>query len=228
LPPFGSLEEGTSQFAEALDPPPYRQEVEEDDAPLAIAAYAIRLEVAGQPQEALQQYARLTAIEGSPSLLAGFLLAWSSVPADPGLLDGVVEATRALQIDNDYVRARLMAKLATYALDKGREDLFPELLTEAADVAPERTRLRRVLGIARANLLDVHLEEVDFAAPTETDLLVDYPWINDLALRSARAEVVGALKARAAGPWSWTFHAGRTPLDEALAAFRQVTWAGAL
>lgn len=219
---------GARAFAEALDPPPYRQEVEEGDEPLAIAAYAVRLEVTGQPQEALQQYARLGEIEGAPSLLAGFLLAWSSVPADPGLLDGVVEATRALEIDNDYVRARLLAKLATYALDKGRDDLFPDLLNEAADVAPEGTPLRRALRISRANLLDARLEQEDFAAPAETDLLVDYPWIDDLALRSARAEVAGVLKARAASPWSWTIHSGRTPLDEALAAARQVTWAGAL
>lgn len=219
---------GARAFVEAFGPPPYRQDLEGDDAPLALAAYAVELEVAGRPQDALQQYTRLGQIEGAPALLAAFLLAWSSVPADEGLLDAVVEQTRLLELESDYVRARLLAKLATYTLDKGRADLFPDLLMEAADVAPERSALRRALRISRANLLGTRLEEEDFGDLPDTDPLVDYPWIDDLALGSARSELRSILKARAASPWSWTIHSGQTPLDQALAAFRQVTWAGAL
>jgi hypothetical protein len=219
---------GARAFVDAFDPPPYRGDLEGEQAPLAIGAYAVELEVAGRTQEALQQYARLGQIEGLPSILAAFLLAWSSVPADEALLDGVVEQTRRLEIDSDYVRARLLAKLATYALDKGRADLFPDLLSEAADIAPWGSALRRALRISRANLVGTRLEEEDFEPLPDTDLLVDYPWIDDLALGSARAELNGVLKARAASPWSWTIHSGRTPLDEVLAALRQATWAGAL
>jgi hypothetical protein len=219
---------GARAFVEAFDPPPYREELEGAEAPLAIAAYAVELEVAGRPQEALEQYTRLGQIEGAPSLLAAFLLAWSSVPADEALLDAVIEQTRRLQIESEYVRARLLAKLATYALEKGRGDLFPDLLNEAADVAPQGSPLRRALRISRANLLGTQLEEEDFGDLPDTDLLVDYPWIDDLALGSARAELNSALKARAASPWSWTIHSGQTPLDQALASVRQITWAGAL
>ena len=219
---------GARAFVEAFDPPPYRQDLEAEEAPLAIAAYAVELEVAGRPQEALQQYARLGQIEGAPALLAAFLLAWSSVPADEALLDDVIEQTRSLETESDYVRARLLAKLATYTLDKGRADLFPDLLNEAADLAPHGGALRRALRISRVNLLGTRLEEEDFGDLPDPDLLVEYSWIDDLALGSARSELNGALKARAASPWSWTIHGGQTPLDQILAAFRQVTWAGAL
>jgi hypothetical protein len=219
---------GARAFAEAFGPPPYRQDVEGEEAPLAIAAHAVQLEVAGRPQEALEQYTRLGQIEGPPSLLAAFLVAWSSVPADPALLDAVVEQTHRLPFESDYLRARLLAKLATYALDKGRGDLLPDLLEEATNVAPGGSALRRALRISRANLLGTPLEEEDFGDLPDTDVLVDYPWIDDLALGSAQAELNSVLKARAASPWSWTIHFGRTPIDQALAAVRQVTWAGAL
>lgn len=219
---------GARAFAEALGPPPHSQEVEGDDAPLAIAAHAIRLELSGDPEQALRHYTRLGAIEGWPSVLAGFLIAWSSIPVDGEVIDRVAQATRDLGIEDEYLRARLMLKLATYALDKGRGDLFAGLLNEAADAAPVGTPLRRAIRIVRLNFLDVRLDEEDLASPPEIDLLVDYPWIDDLALRAARAEVTSGLKARASSPWSWTIHAGRTPLDEVLAAERQATWAGAL
>jgi len=219
---------GARAFAEAFDPPPYRQELEGEDAPLAIAAYAVELEVAGRPQEALGQLVRLAQFEGIASLLAGFLLAWSPIPADETLIDRVVEQTRALDIESEHVRARFLAKLATYALDKGRGDLFPGLLNEAADAAPQGSALRRALRISRANLLGTRLEEEDFGSFPDTDLLVDYPWIDDLALSAARAELNTVLTGRAANPWSWTIRSGQTPLDRALAALRQVTWAGAL
>ena len=219
---------GASAFARALDPPPYHEDLETDDAPLSIAAHAIRLELYGEAEKALEQYARLGEIEGWASVLAGFLLAWSSVPADPAVIDGVVRATRELDIEDDSLRVRLAVKLATYALDKGRSDLFSELLIEAANAAPAGTSLRRALRISCANLLGGRLEEEDFVIPSESDPLVDYPWIDDLALKAARAEITELVKTRASSPWSWSMRSGRTPLDEVIAAERQATWAGAL
>jgi hypothetical protein len=221
---------GARAFVRALDPPPHHEDLETEDAPLSIAARAIRFEVSGEPEKALEQYARLEESEGWASVLAGFLIAWSSIPADPAVIDGAVRATRELGIEDDSLRARLTAKLATYALDKGRGDLFSELLIEAADAAPAGSYLRRALRISRANLLDERplLEEEDFAIPAESDPLVDYPWIDDLALSAARAEVTEFVKTRASSPWSWSIRSGRTPLDEVVAAERQATWAGAL
>jgi hypothetical protein len=220
---------GAAAFAEALGSPPYHRDVEgeDKDAPLATAARAIRLELAGQPELAIEEYQRLATIEGWPSVLGGFLLAWSSIPADPTFLDGVVHATHQLVLDDDYLRSKLLIKLATYALDKGRSDLFPDLINEAAETAPHGSALRRAIRISRSNLLGADLAEEDFEL-RESDPLVDYPWIDDVALHSAQAEIGSLLKARASSPWSWSIRSGRTPLDEVLAANRQATWAGAL
>lgn len=164
---------GARAFAEALGPPPYRQELE-GDAPLDIAARGIRFELGGQPHEALEQYARLGQIEGWPAVLGGFLFAWSAASGDAEIVDRAAEATRALEIKDGLLRARMLVKLATYALDKQRGELFAELMDEAVVTAPAGSYLRRAVRIARANLLDHQLEEEDFVISAEADSLVDY------------------------------------------------------
>ena len=219
---------GAKAFVEALGPPPYREKIEAEDSALSIAAIGIRLEHQGQPQEALAQYGRLFEAGGWASVLGGFLVAWSAASGDPNVLDGVAEATRALRFQDDTLRARLLVKLATFAIDKQRGELFVALLGEAAEATPSGSSIRRAIQISRANLLGVPLEDADFDIPAENDPLVDYPWIDHLALSAARAEIQGLLKSRASSPWSWSIHGGRTPLDQVLAAERQATWAGAL
>jgi hypothetical protein len=65
-------------------------------------------------------------------------------------------------------------------------------------------------------------------ASVEQDDLVSYPWITDLAWSAARSSINEQLESSARGHWSFTFRAGRTPLDSAIAADVQATWAGAL
>jgi hypothetical protein len=150
------------------------------------------------------------------------------VNPDEGLIGRVAQGTRDLGIENPYLLAHLYAKLATYALDQGQHQLFANLLGEATDLTEPGSSIQRALRVTGANLLGWPLEQQDFERPTDVDRLVDYDWIDDRALAGAREELQALLKSRSASPWSWTIGGGRTPADQAIAAERQVTWAGAL
>jgi hypothetical protein len=223
-----SDEPGAEAFVEGLRPPPHHREIEEGDAPLLIAARGLRLEYERKPEEAMVEYRRLLGGEGWIPVLGGFLMCWSEATRDPEWVTTVAETTRGANIEYPYVRAHLLGTLAMHALDHDLGELFASLLNEAADTAPPRSSLRRALRISRSNWLGVQLTPEDFEIPDAVDPLVDYDWIDDFALTGAREELVAMLKSRSASPWSWTIGGGRTPIDNLVAAERQVTWAGAL
>jgi len=64
--------------------------------------------------------------------------------------------------------------------------------------------------------------------PLAPDPLVDYPWIEFDVLEAAQGTLAGAVEARSRCLWTFQRGAGKTPLDDAVAAEVQATWAGAL
>lgn len=223
-----SDETGAEAFVEGLRPPPHHREIEEGDAPLLIAARGLRFEHQRKPEQAIAEYSQLLDGEGWISVLGGFLMCWTEATRDPRWITTVASAVRGAEIDYPYVRAHLLSTVAVHALDHGLGELFASLLNEAADTAPARSSLRRALRISRANWVGGQLEPEDFEIPDTVDPLVSYDWIDDHALTGAREELSAQLKSRSASPWSWTIGGGRTPIDNLIAAERQVTWAGAL
>jgi hypothetical protein len=149
--------------------------------PLGQAAQAVAAERAGEPAQALPVYNDLAAADDDwVRLLGRMLLAWSETGDDS---DAVARARQAVEeiAAPDELRARLQAKVATFALDTGQHDLAREALSRAVGLAPKGTRLYSHLAFEAAN---AGLGRPDVAAfpeegkPLAPDPLVDYPWIH--------------------------------------------------
>lgn len=201
------------------------------DDPLGKGARAVAHERAGDLAGAAAGYADLASYsEPFPRLLGLMLCAWSETA---GNVEVVVDAHRAAREADvsDEVRARLLAKVATYAIDAGQLELGREVLAEAFASVGEGTQLRRALAVVVANaglgqggLLATAGEELP-----PIDPLVDYPWIEYQSLDGAQRALRAEVERRARRAWSWHMTLGvTTPLDEVVAAEVQATWAGAL
>jgi hypothetical protein len=218
---------GAQAFRDALGPPPWRFEIDESN-PLAVAARALVAEQEGDVEEALASYLMLGRSEGYwPALLGWCLAAFSS---SPDAADSLGEAFRRVrQLAPSQLQARLLAKVAAFALDRNDQRTFIHALEGAIEASDEESHLRQTLQLLAFN---VGLFEIDLPAVArlvvERDPLVDLDWIDSVALRAARGDLVDELKARARGPWSWQIRSGRTPTDEIISAEAQATWAGAL
>jgi hypothetical protein len=218
-------DEGAQAFVAALDPSPYRG-TEGGDTPLAIAAAAVAADRSGESAIAREGYSTLADLDDRwVSLLGLMLRCWSPGAHEPDDLDRA--ASLVSEVHEPALRARLMMKLATYALDKQDIERFVSFVQAAYEAAPIQTRLRYAIAIVIANYSGGFPSEAD-RAPTDPDPLVDYDWIDALAMQSARNELVELLKARARNPWSWSVSMGRTNADVAISAELQATWAGAL
>jgi hypothetical protein len=219
-------------FAEAL-PGKLRKWWEPEkfaDDTLGQAARAVAHERAGELAEAATGYASLAGEEALwPRLLGLMLRAWSESEEGTEAITEAQELVDAVGAEG-ALRARLLAKLATYAFDEGVGDLARELLSEAIAVAPPETLLRRALSIEGLN------SGLAYEGPlpgTEEPLrpddpLVDYDWIERTAAAAARQALDLAVDQRSRHLWTWQIGSGRTPLDEAVSAEVQATWAGAL
>ncbi len=234
LPTLRSGSRSAQDFAKALDGElekwwePQRHSSE----PLGRAAQAVAGERGGDPARALPVYEDLAAADDDwVSLLGRMLLAWSETGDDS---DAVARAQQAADeiVAPDSLRARLQAKVATFALDTGQHDLAREALSRAVELAPKGTRLYSRLAFEAAN---AGLGRPDAAAfpeegrPFPPDPLIDYPWIHYVALDAAQSGMNGEVERNAERLWTWTFQfGGRTPLEQAVSAEVQATWAGAL
>ncbi len=197
---------------------------------LGHAARAVAHERAGELDDAATGYAMLAAAEDPWARLLGLMLqAWSETATNRA----VMEAERAAQGADvtSETRARLLAKVATYAFDEGQQDLGRKALADAIPMAPEASHLRRALLVAGAN---AGLGYEGMSTPPEDesppdDPLVDYPWIEHQSLKGAERASKAEVERRARRAWTWQITLGGTsPLNDFVAAEVQATWAGAL
>jgi hypothetical protein len=200
--------------------------------PLGLAAQAVAFERGGEGGRAVPIYQQLTGSDEAWTRLLGLmLLAWSETWDEPHAAD--IARRAAEQLDaSDEVRARLHAKVATFALDAGQADVAEQALQRAVELAPKGSRLYTVLAFEAANAgLGRPDPEAypDEERPFRQDPLVDYPWIHYAALDAAKSALKSGVERSAERIWTWRLQfGGTTPLDDAVSAEVQATWAGAL
>lgn len=210
-------------FVAALDPPPVRLD-ESAEGPLATAATAIVAERSGEAEAAGRGFQQLVdSDESFVSLLGLMLRCWSSGGHSSEDFDRAAAIVQ--QASDQLLTARLLMKLATFALDKQDVPRFARYLDEAHTTAPQGTRLHHAITFVMASYSAQFVTQAD---GSDDDPLVDYEWIDTLAAQAARNELAELLKTRAQNPWSWSIRMGRTNADVSIAAELQATWAGAL
>jgi hypothetical protein len=217
-----------SDFADSLTPslPPPGDEPGPGSDPLEIAARGVRLEREGEAREAVSCYRVLVETPDSWVRLLGLMLrAWSEY-GDEAAVSEASAAVDALGVGGD-LGAHLQAKIATYAFNRGANDLARKALAEAIELAPRGGVLRRALWIEGLNA-GLRSEWEDDTEILAEDQLVDYPWISFGALQSAQETLSSLVEARAKRLWSFQWGFGKTPLDDIVAAEQQASWAGAL
>jgi hypothetical protein len=217
---------GAQAFVDAFGARPFSDLPAGDDA-LTIAARAVRAEQEGNSESAAANAALLMGSEDARVAALGVCLHWwSSAPLTPEITNRTEKVLGRLRSTD--LRARISLKLAVNAYDRDLADEFKHYFVEARRLARSGSSLGRAIAITSANLLQTDLTEADFKPPARSDPLVDYNWIDDLALAAARHDLQQLAEDRARSPWGWSFRSGRTPLDELVAAEQQATWAGAL
>ena len=200
--------------------------------PLGRAGQAVAAERGGAPDQALPLYRDLAAADNDwVRLLGWMLLAWSETGDETDAVAQARQAAEEIAVP-DELRARLQAKVATFALDAGQHELARETLVRAVELAPMGTRLYSQLALEAAN---AGVSRPDAAAfpeegrPFPPDPLTDYPWIQYTALDAAQSGMNDELERNAERLWTWKLQfGGTTPLNEAVSAEVQATWAGAL
>jgi hypothetical protein len=191
------------------------------------AARAVAAERTHELEKAEALFNELIADENPWIALMGLLLrSWSESNSDTETIKATREAIASLDPEPE-VRARLLAKVATFAFDKGAIDLGRECLADAIKLAPRGTALNQALRVEglNARLKYEWLTEEPIPDP---DPLVEYPWIEAMAQRAAQSALESQVEASGRGVWTNHFRMGRTPIDHAVSAEVQATWAGAL
>ena len=220
---------GAVAFVDAFGPGSARPMAAEETASdvLLSAAAGVVADRSGQRQVALDFYDRVCGGFWE-DILRHCLRAWSGAVEDTEDIRVAGELARQLSTTNS-LRARIFAKLTTFAYDKFADDLVRSCLREALEAASTSPRLRLVLALESQNLHGefVALPEGHLGDLPE-DRLVDLDWIDYSALEGAENYFSELLADRARGPWSYTIRAGRRPLDQVSAAEIQATWAGAI
>ncbi|MDP1847633.1 MAG: hypothetical protein Q8K79_07570 [Solirubrobacteraceae bacterium] len=198
---------------------------------LGHAARAVAYERAGELAKAAARYEGLVH-DRDPwtRLLGGMLQAWSETATSDGPIVEALRVAREASVTSD-VRARLFAKVATYAFDRGEAELGRIALGDAIALAPEGSRLWSRLALEGLNA-GLHYEGPFPGAeddPPPDDPLVDYPWIHYDSLSGAERALKAEVERRARRAWTWqiTF-GGASPVADVVAAEVQATWAGAL
>jgi hypothetical protein len=194
---------------------------------LWLAARAVAAERTHDLDKARALFEELIVNEDQWIALTGLMLrSWSE--SDPDTKT-IVEAREALiSLDPDpEIKARLLAKAATFAFDKGAIDLGRECLSEAISLAPSETQLGHALAVEGLNAGLHHDWSTDESIPAP-DPLTEYSWIEATAQRAVRSALESQVEASGRGVWTSHFRMGRTPIDDAVSAEVQATWAGAL
>ncbi len=215
---------GAQAFANAFGPPPWN-EPPPNLGLLAAAAHAVQLHRGGESADALTLMRALT--EQPDGMLLGLCLTgWAAPPeqAAPALHDaaGLIDTASP----DRETRARLLAKLAGLALDAHDRVLYERCVRRSIGLAPGGSLLAWHVAI---DALDEGITVQEPPAQPVSgryDVLTSLPWMWG-AVADAAAEIAEErVKARGRSTWSYTWHAGRTPLDQMLAAEAQAGWAG--
>lgn len=203
------------------------EEADEVQGRLGLAATAVAHERSQEPQEAAALYQTLGEDEEPWVRLLGLMLrSWSETESGPAAIEDSHELLASLDPPPD-LKARLLVKLATYGFDEGAPELGRESLAEAIAFAPPGSQLKRALAIEGLNAGLPYEWSTEEPAP-DSDPLVEYPWIESALQRAAQNTLAAQVEASGRGVWTHHFSFGRTPLDDALSADVQATWAGAL
>lgn len=216
-------------FAAAMvEGAPVSESPDDEEAPmLLLAAHAVVAERAQDHERARELIGQLIANEDPWVRLTGLMLnGWSESSSEVSAIEAAHDQVRTLD-DDPTLQARLLAKVATFAFDKGAIELGRTALSEALEAAPRGTSLHRALAVEAMNAGFEYEWKNDEPLP-EPDPLVEYSWIEDIAHRAVRAALESEVEARGRRVWTTHFSMGRTPVDDAVSAELQATWAGAL
>lgn len=194
---------------------------------LWLAAQAVAAERAHELEEAEALLGELIADEDPWVALTGLMLhGWSESNSDTKAIATAREALGSLDPEPE-LHARLLGKLATFAFDKAAIGLGRECLSEAIGLAPTGSGLNRALAVEGLNAGLEYRWSAEEPIP-DPDPLVEYPWIEMTAQRAAQSALEAQAEASGRGVWTNHFRMGRTPIDDAVSAEVQATWAGAL
>jgi hypothetical protein len=221
-----SEDEAAKAFQDSLSASP-RHEPRDDGDPLNLASIAILAARQGDTKSVAQAIRTLGASTDPLHQVLTSCLRWWLVGVRPK--KGAVEhAERVVgKVRGAPLRARLLAKLATFALDNHEYETSFALLQQAKKAAPPRSELRRAISIATFNEFGGRPTQADFEHGTADDI-THYDWIDATALGAAQTDLEQRLADAARNPWSFVMRSGQTPIDSILAAELQATWAGAL
>jgi len=163
-------------------------------------------------------------------LLAGLVALWLESDTPEDVLKTLNEVSGLIgQVADRELRARLLLRLASFALQRGQREQARGALTTAVALTDTSTRLGVV---SRRRLAGQGVELPGFnpwgRTDTPDDPLLTLPWVRSLALDAAAALSAEHLERELRGVWDTSFHVGRTKLDDLFAAHAQAEWCGAL
>jgi hypothetical protein len=220
---------GRREFIEALSPPLWREPVElpeeNIEAPLVAAARALQLDRLQERGEAELLCQSLIQLGGWPRLLGLFVLNWLPGREDKALFEETMREILAWR--RSKIKAHLLLKLLTIALDRPYPEFVEQLYGAALSTSRPNTQLRAYLYAAGFNFLGLPIPSEGWGR-YRPDPLVEYAWIEEELAKGARETLTREVRERAASPWSTTLRFGKRPVDQALAAEQQALWAGAL
>ncbi len=207
-------------FSRRLDP----DSIPEPRRPLDIAAVGVAADIQRDAVRAREMYAALSAEPEHAGMLGMFLSAWSVTSDDPETLTAPLRAIEAFE-GQSLLQARLCCKLIAAAFAHRWDDALPDLLSRAQAWAPEGSMIAAMLMMETYNLLGARWPR-DWGY--EPDELTSYDWIRELAWSATAKSFVGQLTERSRSPWTITIGAGFSETDDAIAAYMQAEWAGAI
>jgi hypothetical protein len=229
VPSLESADAGAQQWLRALCLDfAHIGELDADDL-LSVAAHLVQAVMSGDAGASASHRSMIGERGETGRLLAGMLALWLELdPADivAQTVDSVSEIIH--RIGDPDLRARLLLRIAAFALQYGEQRRARTALDEAVGITDVSTRLGVV---ARRRAVGEGIEVADFNpyATTHTvdDPLLTLPWIRGQALEASATMAGERLERDLRGVWDTSFHLGRTTLDELLAAQTQADWCGA-
>jgi hypothetical protein len=197
---------------------------------LSTAAHVVQAMMRGDTATAALHRSTIAELGETGQLLAGLLALWLELDPPDAVgqtVDDVTEIIRRIQ-DTD-LRARLLLRLAAFALHHRQQQQARTALREAVNITDLSTRL----GVAARRWAVSEGVEIAGFDPyatirTPDDPLLTLPWVRWQALDAATAISGERLEHHLRGVWDTSFHIGRTKQDELLAAYTQADWCGAL
>ncbi len=230
VPWLESADAGAQQWLRALRLEfPYVGELNAKD-PLSIAAHVVQAVMHGDIATATSHRSTLSEGGEADQLLGGLLALWLDLDSPDAVGQTVDDVADIIsRIEEADLRARLLLRLAAFALHRRQQAQARAALCEAVNTTDLSTRLGVV---ARRWAASEGIEIAGFnpyaSTRTPEDPLLALPWIRGQALEASAAISGERFEHHLRGVWDTSFHIGRTKQDELLAAYTQADWCGAL